>query len=155
MLGTEDRDDILKGCDFVSSALLKATYLVTRPADLGLSGPHHRGMWHGQLLPRLALDSAPGPGGRDTGARVGDPCFKLSPLPIKRRPVPSTGREGPHGTSHPRLPALGTGRTSHAGANTAMWTAAIRKINMPPGAIWDEAITSPSPLAAWVSEGRQ
>lgn len=53
------------------------------------------------------------------------------------------------------LPALEVGRPSHAGANAAMWTAAISKMNMPPGAIRDEAITSPSPLAAWVSEGRQ
>lgn len=88
---------------------------------------------------------------------MGDPCLKLSPLPIQRGSVPSMGREGPHGTSHPKqlAPSSGGGAASHAGANAAMWTAAISKMNMPPGAIRDEAITSPSPLAAWVSEGRQ
>lgn len=106
LLGTEDRGDILKDYGSVPSALLKATHLVPWPADLGLSGPCHRGMWYGQLLPGLALGSAPVPGGRGTGARLGDPCFKLSPLPIKRGPVPSTGREGPVWNFPPKAPGI-------------------------------------------------
>lgn len=99
-------------CDFVLSALLKATYLVPYPADLGLSGPHHSSMWHGQILPGLDLRSVPRLGKRGTGALVADPCLKLSSLPIKRGPMLSTGREGQCVTSPPRQLAPSSGSRS-------------------------------------------